>query len=296
MCSVQPLPYAVITFCWLQILLIYSQSHTGPWLVALGKWKGGGFACIWAEQAWAMSSGQEFKSQRGNFHSGLVVNTWPSSAEGVGSILGRGTKIPCASWPKNQNIQQKQYYNKFNKNFYNGPHKKKKIFKKTKKSKRVQERVSLSYWGKLSTCHQQWEDNVSHLSQTFKPRVTVPEGWRTQITKFKCNFRISCLLSKFPRRSPGNQSTWKQNKTKCNICMSVWRVHCANFFEKPRLLVISATVERWALTAQNCVYGSSEHGFQNAFPVPEGPIWHSGHITASMHQIKPWHGNQGGGA
>ena len=156
--------------------------------------------------------------------------------------------------------------------------------------------MSLSYWGKLSTCHQQWEDNVSHLSQTFKPRVTVPEGWRTQITKFKCNFRISCLLSKFPRRSPRNQSTWKQNKTKCNICMSVWRVHCANFFEKPRLLVISATVERWALTAQNCVYGSREHGFQNAFPVPEGPIWHSGHITVSMHQIKPWHGNQGGGA
>ena len=126
--------------------------------------------------------------------------------------------------------------------------KKKKSLKK--KSKRVQEHVPLSYWGKLSTCHQLWEDNVSHLSQTLKPGVTIPEGWRTQITKFKCNFRISCLLSKFPGWSPGIQSTWKQNKTKCNIRTSVWRVHCANLFEKPGLLVISATVEGWALTAQ----------------------------------------------
>ena len=110
--------------------------------------------------------------------------------------------------------------------------------------------MPLSYWGKLSTCHQLWEDNVSHLSQTLKPGVTIPEGWRTQITKFKCNFRISCLLSKFPGWSPGIQSTWKQNKTKCNIRTSVWRVHCANLFEKPGLLVISATVEGWALTAQ----------------------------------------------
>ena len=172
-------------------------------------------------------------------------------------------------------------------------HIKKKNLKKNKKSKRVQEHVSLSYWGNLSTHHQQWEGNASHLSQTLKPRVTVPEGWRTQITKFKCNFRISCLLSKFPGRSPGIQSTWKQNKTKCIICTSGWRVHCASFFEKPGSLVISATVERWA---QNCVYGSGEHGFQNAFPVPEGPIWHSGHIAVFMHQIKPWHGNQGGGA
>ena len=31
----------------------------------------------------------------------------------VGSIPGRGAKILYASWPKNQNIKQKQYCNKF---------------------------------------------------------------------------------------------------------------------------------------------------------------------------------------
>ena len=47
-------------------------------------------------------------------------------------IPGRGAKIPHASWPKIQkNIKQKQYCNKFNKDFKNGPHQnKKKILKK----------------------------------------------------------------------------------------------------------------------------------------------------------------------
>ena len=51
-----------------------------------------------------------------------MVKTSPSDAEGAGSIPGLGTKIPHASWPKNQNIKQKQYCNKFNKDFKNGPH------------------------------------------------------------------------------------------------------------------------------------------------------------------------------
>ena len=34
--------------------------------------------------------------------------------------------IPHALWPKDQSIKQKQYYNKFNKGFKNGPHQKKK--------------------------------------------------------------------------------------------------------------------------------------------------------------------------
>ena len=46
------------------------------------------------------------------------------NAGGVGSIPGRGAKIPCASGPKNQNIKQKQYCNKFNKDFKNGPYQK----------------------------------------------------------------------------------------------------------------------------------------------------------------------------
>ena len=36
----------------------------------------------------------------------------------------RGPGIPRASWPKNQSIKQKQYCNKFNKDFKNVPHQK----------------------------------------------------------------------------------------------------------------------------------------------------------------------------
>ena len=39
----------------------------------------------------------------------------PSNAGGAGSIPGRGAKVPHASQPKNQNIKQKQYCNKFHK-------------------------------------------------------------------------------------------------------------------------------------------------------------------------------------
>ena len=54
-----------------------------------------------------------------------MVKTSPSNAGGAGSIPGWGAKIPHASWPKNQNIKQKPYCNKFNKDFKNGPHQKK---------------------------------------------------------------------------------------------------------------------------------------------------------------------------
>ena len=50
-----------------------------------------------------------------DFPGGPVVQTLPSNAGGAGSIPGWGAKIPHASWPKNQNIKQKQYCNKFNK-------------------------------------------------------------------------------------------------------------------------------------------------------------------------------------
>ena len=66
----------------------------------------------------------------GDFPGGSVVKTLPSNARGAGSIPSWGAKTPHASWPKNQNIKQKQYYDKFNKDFKNGPHKKnlKKIY------------------------------------------------------------------------------------------------------------------------------------------------------------------------
>ena len=55
-----------------------------------------------------------------------MVKTSPSKAAGVGSITGQGAKTPHASRPKNQNIKQKQYCNKFNKDFKNSPLQKKK--------------------------------------------------------------------------------------------------------------------------------------------------------------------------
>ena len=73
----------------------------------------------------------------GDFPGSPVVTTLPSNAAGTGSIPGRGAKIPHASQPKNQNIEQDQCCNTFNKDFKNGPHKK--IFKKKKKKKKTVE-------------------------------------------------------------------------------------------------------------------------------------------------------------
>ena len=56
-----------------------------------------------------------------DFPGGPGVKTPPSNAGGVGSISGQGAEIPHVSWPKNQNIKQKQYCNKVNKDDRNGP-------------------------------------------------------------------------------------------------------------------------------------------------------------------------------
>ena len=61
-----------------------------------------------------------------------MVKPLPSNTGGAGSIPGRGTKISHASQPKNQNIKQKQYCNKFNKDFLKTVHIQK-IFKKKNK-------------------------------------------------------------------------------------------------------------------------------------------------------------------
>ena len=47
-----------------------------------------------------------------DFPSGPVGKTLPSNAGGAGSTPGWRAKVPHASWPKNQNIKQKQYCNK----------------------------------------------------------------------------------------------------------------------------------------------------------------------------------------
>ena len=54
-----------------------------------------------------------------------MVKTLPSNAGDAGSTLGQRAKIPPVSWPKSQNVKQKKYCNKFNKDFRNGPYKKK---------------------------------------------------------------------------------------------------------------------------------------------------------------------------
>ena len=63
-----------------------------------------------------------------------MVRTSPSNAGSVDSIPSGKAKIPQASGPKNSNSKQKQYCNKFSKDFKNGsyPKKKKKSCKKKK--------------------------------------------------------------------------------------------------------------------------------------------------------------------
>ena len=66
-----------------------------------------------------------------NFLDGPVVKTSPSRVRGVSFIPDPGAKIPQTSWSKKlkQNIKQKQYCNKSNQDFKNGPLKKKKTLK-----------------------------------------------------------------------------------------------------------------------------------------------------------------------
>ena len=57
------------------------------------------------------------KRPDGDFSGGPAVKISPSSAGGAGLIPGRGAKIPHVSQTRNRNIKQKQYWNKFNKDF-----------------------------------------------------------------------------------------------------------------------------------------------------------------------------------
>ena len=53
-----------------------------------------------------------------DFPGGAVIQTSPSNAEGAGTIPVQGAKIPHVSQTKKKkNIKQKQYCNKFNKDF-----------------------------------------------------------------------------------------------------------------------------------------------------------------------------------
>ena len=57
-----------------------------------------------------------------DFPGGPVVKISPSSARGAGWISDQGAKIPHDLGPKNQNVKQKQYCHKLNKDVKHGPH------------------------------------------------------------------------------------------------------------------------------------------------------------------------------
>ena len=83
--------------------------------------------------------GNEFLDSRGCVTRGFpgvrCSRLHPSSAGGAVLSPGWVAKIPHASWPKNKKtIEQKQYCNKFSKDFKNGKKKKKK--KKERKKER----------------------------------------------------------------------------------------------------------------------------------------------------------------
>ena len=89
---------------------------------------------------------KQFKHRK--FSGCPVAKILPSNAGGTGSIPGRGAKIPYTSWPKNQNIKQKQYCNKFNKDFKNGPHQKN-LKKKYSSTNGKSISLSFSSWSSL---------------------------------------------------------------------------------------------------------------------------------------------------
>ena len=53
-----------------------------------------------------------------------MVDTSHSGAGSVSLVPGWDAKTPHTSWPKNQNLKQKQYWSIFNKDYKNGPHQK----------------------------------------------------------------------------------------------------------------------------------------------------------------------------
>ena len=122
-----------------------------------------------------------------DFPGGPVVKTLPSSAGGGGLIPGWRAKIPHALGPKNQNIKQKQYCNKFNKDFKNGPHQKRK-----EKKKEIPE-SALS----LSMCGYSEKAVICKAGRELSPGTKF-EG--TLILDFPASkiVKKKCLLSKSP--------------------------------------------------------------------------------------------------
>ena len=73
--------------------------------------------------SWTGSVRQSYR----DFPGGPVVSTSPFNAVGAGLIPDWGAKIPHVLQPKDHSLKQKQYCNKFNKDFKNDPHQKIKL-------------------------------------------------------------------------------------------------------------------------------------------------------------------------
>ena len=94
----------------LSCFLLLPQRHHQPWLLALP-----GHITEYHDDAQMQG--------RGDFSGGPGIKILPSNARGASSIPGQGAQIPHALWSKSQAAKQKQYCEKFNKDFLkNGPH------------------------------------------------------------------------------------------------------------------------------------------------------------------------------
>ena len=100
-----------------------------------------------------------------------MVETLPSNAGGAGSIPGQGARIPHGLRPKGQNIKQKQYCDKFNKDFKNGPHQKN-LLKKPQKQKKIikNKMIDLNLNISIITL------NINSLHTSFKKQRGFPGG------------------------------------------------------------------------------------------------------------------------
>ena len=117
-----------------------------------------------------------------------VVKISPSSAWGVCSIPGQGAKIPHAPRPpkkrkKKRNVKWKQYCNKFNEDFKNGPHQNTNL---KKKKKGVWDKMT-RWWQPPAPrdfgTHSRWSRGHLIRSETFQHHITSP----TNVLFQQCN-------------------------------------------------------------------------------------------------------------
>ena len=112
----------------------------------------------------------------GDFPGGPMVKPSPSNTGCADSIPGWGAKIPHASRPKNQNIKQKQYCNKFIKGF-----------KKKKKAITGTLQEFLVYpW------HSTRRDSLSSLSYIYTCMHRI-DFWVFVVVKAICYFSLQAL-------------------------------------------------------------------------------------------------------